>query len=171
MKPLNNDRLEYINFMEVKDMDVNSFINKVAPGAISTMHTRGILASLSISQAALESGWGSHAPGNNLFGIKANGFKGATQILTTTEIIKGKAVEIKDTFRAYPTWAASIDDHAIFLVTNRRYKNIIGSSDYRIACQSVQSDGYSTSPYYAQVLISIIEKHGLAKYDKAAIVK
>jgi flagellum-specific peptidoglycan hydrolase FlgJ len=157
--------------MEVKDMDVNSFIDTVASGAISTMHSRGILASLSIAQAALESGWGFHAPGNNLFGIKANGFKGTTQVITTTEVIKGKKVIMKDKFRVYPSWAASIEDHAVFLVTNSRYKNLIGNRDYRIACQRLQADGYSTSPYYAQELIALIEKHGLTKYDKAVIMK
>ncbi len=149
-------------------MDTKSFICKVAPGAVNTMCSRGILASLSIAQAALESGWGEHAPGNNLFGIKANGWKGATQVLITTEVIKGKKVIVKDIFRAYPSWAASIDDHAAFLISNKRYKNLIGGRDYRIACQNIQADGYSTAPNYAQVLISIIEKYGLARYDKAA---
>lgn len=147
-------------------MEAQIFINKIAQGAVNTMKKRGILASLSIAQAILESGWGEHAPENNLFGIKANGWKGKTQILETTECIKGKTVHIKDTFRAYESWEASVDDHANFLVTNSRYKNLIGQKNFKLACQYIQTDGYATAPNYAQSLIALIEKYSLNKYDK-----
>jgi flagellum-specific peptidoglycan hydrolase FlgJ len=147
-------------------MEAQIFIDKIAIGAKNTMKQRGILASVSIAQAILESGWGEHSPCNNLFGIKANGWKGAVQTLATTEVIKGKTVHIMDTFRAYPTLEASIEDHGAFLVQNIRYKNIIGQKNFKLACQYLQTDGYSTSPYYAQTLISLIEKYGLNKYDK-----
>jgi flagellum-specific peptidoglycan hydrolase FlgJ len=153
-------------------MDTKAFIDNVLQGAVDTMHKHGILASVSIAQAALESGWGSHAPGNNLFGIKANGWTGKNvQMLATTEVLKGKTVHITAAFRAYPNWAASIDDHAAFLVENIRYKNLIRQKDFKIACVNLQKDGYSTSPYYSQTLISLIEQYGLAKYDLVTVAK
>lgn len=54
-------------------MDPLLFIERIAPMAMVNMRIYGILASVTIAQAALESGWGAHAPGNNLFGIKGVG--------------------------------------------------------------------------------------------------
>lgn len=155
----------HIKFQEAKVMDKNSFIAAVSPGAVAGMHAQGILASVSVAQAILESGWGSHAPGNNLFGIKANGWKGKTQQLTTTEYVKGRTVTIKAWFRAYDNWSASIEDHAAFLAGLGRYRNLIGQKDYRIVAQRLQADGYATEPNYAQQLIALVEQYGLVKYD------
>jgi hypothetical protein len=125
-----------------------------------------ILASVSIAQAAVESGWGASAPGNNLFGIKANGWTGKTQVLKTTEIVDGKAISVKASFRAYRSWAQSMDDHGAFLASNSRYANILGVSDYHTACHRLQADGYSTSPSYANLLIGIINQYRLYQYDR-----
>lgn len=149
-------------------MKQSEFIGRVRGGAQESMKNYGILASLTIAQAILESGWGEHAPGNNLFGIKANGWKGKTQTLTTTEYVKGKAVKVKAKFRVYDSWDESIEDHAKFLRTNGRYKNLIGEKNYRLACQKIQSDGYATSPTYAQKLIKLIEQYSLTQYDNLA---
>jgi flagellum-specific peptidoglycan hydrolase FlgJ len=51
-------------------MEKQAFINGIKTGAIAGMTKYGILASLTIAQAILESSWGDSAPGNNLFGIK-----------------------------------------------------------------------------------------------------
>ena len=49
-----------------------------------------------VSQAALESGWGKSAIGNNLFGItKGSTWNGAVQLVTTTEIFKTNTVSFK----------------------------------------------------------------------------
>jgi hypothetical protein len=146
-------------------MNPNAFIKKIAPGAQETMRNCGILSSLTIAQAALESGWGAHAPGNNLFGIKANGWSGRTQVLKTKEYIGGETVVTYQLFRVYSSWAQSVDDHASFLLKHRRYKNVIGVRDYRTACRLIQQDGYATSPEYALVLIGLIEKYQLNLYD------
>lgn len=141
------------------------FIARVAPGAKSAMKNSGILSSLTISQAILESDWGTHAPGNNLFGIKALGWTGRTQILRTTEYYHGKNVVINDVFRVYNSWTESIEDHACFLLRNPRYRNIIGVTDYKTACRRIQEDGYATSQGYSQQLINLITKYKLYRYD------
>lgn len=146
-------------------MSTSSFIAAVSPGAKAAQKSRKILASLSIAQAALESGWGVHAPGNMLFGIKANGWTGKTQVLTTTEEINGKTITIKDTFRAYDSWAESIADHAAFLASNSRYANLIGNTNYKAVCALIQVDGYATESNYATQLIALIEKYKLNSYD------
>jgi hypothetical protein len=146
-------------------LSTQSFINQIAPGAQEAMRKYGVLASLSIAQAALESGWGAHAPGNNLFGIKSNGWMGTTQVLTTTEEINNKTITIKDLFRAYASWAASIEDHALFLVKNSRYRNLIGVTDYQTVCNRIKADGYATESSYATSLITLIQKYKLYIYD------
>jgi hypothetical protein len=146
-------------------MMTKAFISKVGSGAQAAQKTYGILASLSIAQAILESGWGLHAPGNMLFGIKANGWTGKTQVLTTKEYVNGKAITIKDTFRAYTSWTDSIIDHAAFLVANRRYANLVNCTNYKTACVLIQADGYATDPTYSKQLISLIEQYGLHSYD------
>jgi len=55
-------------------MDKKQFINSIKEGALKGNVDYGILASLTIAQAILESGWGSSKlsqNANNLFGIKA----------------------------------------------------------------------------------------------------
>ncbi len=48
------------------------------------------------AQAALESGWGKYAIGNNLFGItKGSTWKGAVQLVTTTEYFSRNNVTFK----------------------------------------------------------------------------
>ena len=100
------------------ELSTQSFINQIAPGAQTAMKQHGILASLTIAQAALESGWGGHTYGaNNLFGIKANGWPGRTVLISTREqAADGSYYTIKALFRAYDSWAQSVDDHALFLV-------------------------------------------------------
>lgn len=49
-----------------------------------------------LSQAALESGWGKSAIGNNLFGItKGSTWTGAVQLVTTREVFKTNTVTFK----------------------------------------------------------------------------
>jgi len=146
------------------------FIKKISPGAQAAQQKYNILASLTIAQAILESGWGAHAPGNNLFGIKANGWTGETQILYTHEVYYGKSVYVNDVFRVYDSWADSVADHTLFLKQNNRYKNLIGCKDYTTACKVILQDGYATEPDYAETLIGIIEKYKLYTYNTLPII-
>ena len=63
--------------------------------SLRTEKSHKIPALLTLAQAALESGWGEHAPGNNFFGIKAGTkWTGPTQTLMTSEEIRGKKIRI-----------------------------------------------------------------------------
>lgn len=147
-------------------MKPSCFIEKIAPGAVSTMKSSGIPASLTIAQAALESGWGEHAPGNNLFGIKANGWKGKLCYINTREYVGGKYKTVRCALRAYSSWAESVKDHAAFLTGSKRYENIIGVTDYEEDCRRIKADGYATAPDYAEILAGIIRKYRLYDYDR-----
>ncbi|OPH56634.1 hypothetical protein BC351_27200 [Paenibacillus ferrarius] len=142
-------------------MSKESFIDQVAPAAQADMVGYGILASVTIAQAILESGWGRSAPGNNLFGIKGSGQQQATQ-----EFINGKWVQIVDGFRVYESWADSIRDHSLLLAQNQRYKNVLNERNYQIASKELQRAGYATDPKYADKLIQIIEGSDLTRFDQ-----
>lgn len=149
-------------------MTSQTFIERIAEGAVEEMVTSGVLASLTIAQAALETGWGASVPGNNLFGIKGSG---TTQ--ETREYINGQWVTVRAGFRAYASWEDSIKDHSRFLHENRRYANAgffahSAVGDYAGAARALQAAGYATDPNYAAKLISIIEGNGLTAYDREA---
>lgn len=142
------------------------FINSIKDGAIKAMKEYGICASLTIAQAILESGWGQNAPGNNLFGIKwTEGCGYESQDLATQECYNGVWQNIVAPFRKYDSLADSVYDHAMFLVQNSNYANLLGVTDYKQACKLIQEDGYATAPDYADSLIEIIEENKLYEYD------
>lgn len=149
-------------------MDKATFIAAIAPFAIADQIRTGVLASITIAQAALESGWGVSAPGNNLFGIKGTG-----QDLVTREFANGHFIDVVNGFRVYDSWEGSVIDHSDFLIANRRFAAAgfferSARLDYFGAALALQAAGYATDPDYATKLISIIETNGLAKYDSAA---
>jgi flagellum-specific peptidoglycan hydrolase FlgJ len=128
-----------------------NFINTIKDKAIADMKQYGILASLTIAQAILESGWGQTMLAEdykNLFGIKAsNSWTGKTASLYTQEWDGSKYIRVKANWRVYGTWYDSISDHTKLLTTTR-YKSLIGITDYKEACRLVKECGYATSPTY-----------------------
>lgn len=152
-------------------MDQQAFINLIKEGAIKAQQEFGICASLTIAQAILESGWGSSASGNNLFGIKwKDGCGYEAQTLETKEYYKGVWQTINAQFRAYKSLADSIYDHAQFLVQSSTYANLLGVKDYKVACKLIKEDGYATDPNYANQLIDIIERVKLYQFDNTEVV-
>ena len=151
-------------------MNSKEFINLVKDGAIKAQQEHGVLASLTIAQGILESGWGKYAPGNNLFGIKwTNGCGYNKQLRRTREVYGGKEVYINDYFRAYNSLADSVYDHAQFLIVNSRYANLLWKTDYKEVCTLIQRDGYATALNYTKLLIQIIEENQLYQYDNISI--
>jgi|GEM_PF-1530691 murein L,D-transpeptidase YcbB/YkuD len=150
-------------------MSNQAFINEIASGAVKAQQEYGICASLTIAQAILESGWGSSAPGNNLFGIKWTAGCGyARQVRATKEYINGRWESIDAEFRVYASLSDSVYDHACFLVNNSRYHNLLGVTNYITACNLIKQDGYATDPNYPSQLIEIIQANNLERFDNSA---
>jgi flagellar protein FlgJ len=147
-------------------MTPQDFIAAIGPAARTSMQTSKVPASFTVAEAALETGWGAHAPGFNLFGIKATpDWKGATTMLTTHEVVRGKTVEVQALFRAYPNWLASIEDHATFLLTNPRYEPAFAYTSGTTFAMAIAAAGYATDPQYASKIVSIIKSHNLSQLD------
>ncbi|MCR8636197.1 glycoside hydrolase family 73 protein [Paenibacillus radicis (ex Xue et al. 2023)] len=150
-------------------MNPQQFINTLAPTAVAEMHRTRILASITIAQGALESGWGAYAPGNNLFGIKGSG-----QLQETKEFINGHWADVVDGFRVYDDWIGSVIDHSQFLMENGRYAKAgffehCTAKNYKEAAYSLQKAGYATDPSYASKLISIVQSWDLEQYDRITL--
>jgi len=129
----------------------------------------GIFPETLISQAILESqGIGSDGKyyvggsklskeANNLFGIKANRWKGKTYNIDTGEVLNGRKVVVNANFRVYNTVKDSIKDYIKFLQENPRYKDALQSVDYSTQNKRLQSAGYATGSNYADTLNSVIK--------------
>jgi len=142
------------------------FINAIAPAACTSAVTTKIPASFTVAEAALESGWGSAAPGMNLFGIKADpSWQGPVTIQNTREFLNGAWTMAQARFRAYTDWLGSITDHAQFLLTNPRYQSAFACANGCDFAHAVQAAGYATDPSYAAKIISIINAHNLIALD------
>lgn len=144
-----------------------AFINKIGPMAMADMKATGILASLTIAQAILESGWGKSklaTEANNLFGIKGT-YNGQGYTCKTQEWDGSKFITVEATFRKYPSWAESLADHSDLFNRLDRYKKLRGLTDYKLACKYVYEAGYATDPGYTDKLISLIEKYNLTAWD------
>ena len=148
-----------------------TFFEKLKPMAITDMRETGILASLTASQAFIESSNGNSGltqKANNLFGIKGS-YNGQSVKMLTTEYYNGVACRVYADFRKYPNWLTSVGDHSALFNRLARYKNLRGETDYVKACNNVAKDGYATSPVYATTLLTKINRYKLYEWDAEAL--
>jgi len=145
------------------------FIAAIGPAARASMSKTKIPASFTIAEAALESGWGKSqlaAQAFNLFGVKADSsWTGAVLAMPTREFLRGQWVMVPARWRKYSGWQGCLDDHAAFLLTNKRYKAAFAFASGEPFARAVAAAGYATDPQYAQKIISVIRSHDLAQFD------
>lgn len=127
-----------------------SFISTMWPLAVQAGQRTGVDPRLIVAQAALESGWGQHAPGNNFFGIKSHGAPNG-QTLPTAEYDSstGRMAPQSDSFRQYGSMADSVNDYANFLLTNGRYGALRSAAGLDAQLSALGRSGYATDPNYA----------------------
>ena len=148
-----------------------NFIKTVGALASADMKKSGVLASLTIAQAITETAWGTSglaAEAKALFVIKdTKSRKRKVYCKDTKECYDGvNLVAVKsEAFRAYDSWEESVTDNSAFLKANKRYKEVIGETDYKKACNAIKAAGYATDPEYANKLIEIIEQYKLTVFD------
>lgn len=154
------------------------FIDQIEEAAIVGYRDTGVLPSITISQAILESSWGKSElalKGKNLYGIKADSswFGRKIQFLT-----KENYSDVENAyFRKYSNWQESIEDYLKFLSQNKRYRNygLFDKKDYKSQAQALEDAGYATTrnalgeKIYADKLIKIIESRKLYEIDKKVI--
>lgn len=149
----------------------SNFLKKVGPLARADYQRTGILASVTLAQAILESGWGRSSlakKSNNLFGItkgrsmwKGGGWDGSSS----------SATKSGTRFRKYSCIEDSISDHSAYLRNckngrHKRYAGITKTKSYRKQFQIIRKGGYCTSSSYVSQLCHIVKRYHLTKYDK-----
>ena len=147
-----------------------NFIESVAQGAINGWTKYGVLPSVTVAQAILESGWGQSGlstQAHNLFGIKGS-YNGQYVTMQTREVYNGQSYYIYDNFRKYANNSESVEDHGNFLYSNSRYANLLGDQSYASVARKLQADGYATDPSYASSLIKLVEMYNLTQLDNIA---
>ena len=140
---------------------VNVFFNNLAPIVVNEYIRRHgeyrLYPSTVLAMAALESGYNLNA--ETLFGIKGEG-----QVLDTTEYIDGKYVNVKDSFKLYPSISASVQG-LYDLMQIERYHPACDCVEWEEECRQIQKCGYATDPEYSDKLISIINSYQLTMFN------
>ncbi len=166
------------------DQFLKTYADTITAATLGT----GVLPSVVIAQAALETGWGDSIKraANNMFGIKGTNWNGKVISLNTTEYVGGVKKSIAGTgktydsydlaladganrytiFRVYSSVKASIEDHNKLITSASRYKPVLAETTPEGQARALQNCGYSTSANYAQSLINIINQYNLTEYDK-----
>lgn len=134
--------------------DRDAFIASLFPAAEETGRRIGVDPRIILAQAALESNWGRSAPGNNFFGIKSHGVPGGN-VLATTEVVNGRPVQIRDSFRAFASPADSVQGYGDFISRNPRYAAFRSAQGLDAQLAALGKSGYATDPDYAAKVGSI----------------
>ena len=168
----------------LKGLSEADAVKKVGALFTADQKKSGILASVSLAQFILESGYGSTElaqNANNCFGMKkslsGNTWAGSTwdgksiyTKKTQEDDGTGKLYTITADFRKYPCVEDSIADHSAYLLgamngSKKRYAGLQGCIDYKKAVQIIKDGGYATDTKYVSKICSIIERWNLTEYD------
>ncbi len=161
------------NQQENEAQSHQQFIERLVPHAQELQDGYGVLPSIILGQAILESNWGKSTLAskyNNLFGIKAYGDQRKVS-LETKEFVNEEWITIQGDFKVYDSWEQSMDDHTQLFVQGvdwnpALYEKVITATNYQEAAQALQDAGYATDPGYAQKIIQVIETYQLNQYDR-----
>ncbi|MCD7812153.1 MAG: glucosaminidase domain-containing protein [Ruminococcus sp.] len=169
--------------LELANMQNEDIIQCIGELCAADMETSGILASVSLAQFILESGYGKSElaqMANNCFGMKCSlsgntwdgsAWDGVSEYTKETqEYVDGSYVTVTADFRAYPDVETSISDHSAYLLgakngSSLRYDGLKGEKDYKKAVQIIKDGGYATAPDYVDKVCDIIERYSLTDYD------
>ena len=168
-------------FASLSESDV---VKKVGGLFTADQKKTGILASVSLAQFILESGYGKTElaqKANNCFGMKkslsGNTWSGSTWDGNSVYTKKtqeddgtGQLYTVTADFRKYPCVEDSIGDHSAYLLgakngSKLRYAGLNGCTDYKKAIQIIKDGGYATDTSYVSKICSIIERWNLTQYD------
>lgn len=165
-------------------MTEKEFVQTIGSLAMADMKKTGVLASVTVAQACLESGYGTTdlaVKANNLFGMKCvlsgNTWKsvwdGKSKYtkFTKEEYKPGVITQVKADFRKYPSVEQSINDHSLYLTQAKngsklRYAGLVGEKNYRKAIQIIKNGGYATDSKYVDKICNLIERWNLTQFDK-----
>lgn len=158
-----------------------AFVARIWPHARQAADALGVDPRALVAQAALETAWGKRLPnhadgssGNNLFGIKATGWKGRAVTAGTHEYVAGVRRNENASFRAYDSIGESFNDYVRLLKSNARYAGALAAgTDVAGFARGLQRGGYATDPQYANKIAAIADgstvTRALAAIERAQV--
>lgn len=159
---------------EGENRNKDEFIQRLSKPCIENYKKYGVLPSISMAQAILESSWGTSELAreyNNYYGIKASSaWTGPVINFSTQENYNDT---IKANFRVYSSLDESVYDLGQFLKNNSRYteNGLFTAKNYIEQANALENAGYATvknetgEAIYADMLIDIIRENNLMIYD------
>lgn len=152
------------------------YINAVAGMAQQSQAAHRVPASVSIAQSILETGWGGSTLSvyaHNYFGIKCKATPspyqlGCVEKASLEYFDPANPVSVVSPFRSYASAADSFVDHGYFLATNTRYAAAFSTTTADDFIRAVAAAGYATDPTYADMIISIMQRYDLYRFDSGA---
>lgn len=151
-----------------------TWLNSMAPYAQELQQKYGILASISLAQAAHESNWNNSelsSKYHNFYGVKAGPTQKSVK-LPTSEFVNNQWVTVDAPFRVYDSWQQSMLDHTLLMMRGttespQRYYYVLHAKNYVAAANALVKAGYATDPAYATRVINIIKTYRLDRFDTA----
>jgi hypothetical protein len=156
------------------------FVRLFGPYAKASEAKTGVPGLVTLAQAAVESGWGARAAGNNFFGIKARASDApdTRQLWRTREVLSRPDIRsfpevisvtpradgrytyvVKDWFRVFASPELAFVSHGALLRRNKRYaKAFQYQNDPYGFMAEVAKAGYATDPNYAKVVQSVMRR-------------
>lgn len=172
------------------DYTPEAWISLLAPDAMAVAENNGLLASVMLAQASLETGWGKTdlAKRHNIFGMKADlinstwkewsVWDGRIYEKYSPEERNGKVEMVKSAFRVYSSYRQCMEDYAGFLLHVRndkglKYARIKGITNPAEAINIIyigtgtekNPEGYATDSGYRTKVLNLIKKYNLTQYD------
>ena len=154
----------FSNFFLFPQNKAEVYISSYKDIAVAEMNQFGIPASITLAQGILESGNGESrlaTEGKNHFGIKCHDNWNGETIIEDDD-------ENGECFRKYSKVADSYRDHSLFLTERERYSSLfdLSPTNYKAWAKGLKKAGYATNPKYPSLLIDLIEKYDLSRFDK-----
>ena len=112
-------------------------MSRIGEMARHNQRKNNILATVTVAQAILETGYGSVKPHNNLFGIYGGRYS--------------SEVESMEGYNAY---------------IRKYFPSLIGCRNYYTYASRIGNGGYAQAGGYTSALLQIISQNGLTKYAK-----
>ena len=153
-------------------MSPTQFLSLLGASATHLYQTTPLFASVTLAQAADETGWLAFLPHDihtgqnsyNIYGVKGVGPAGSVECYTQ-EWQNGAYVTILAQFAAYENYFQSLQSRAHLLLTDAQYHAVLQAATPFAQCYALQDCGYATSPTYGQTLSSIIRDFDLTRFD------
>ena len=151
----------------MEDEAVKSYLRRFTRLALDEAEQFGILPSIKLGQAILESGAGSSRlaqEGKNHFGLKHRNWEGDMAAEVKGIIYASDDCPDRCAFTSFKTDWAGWRAHSLVL-SAERYDKVRSAQNYEKAAQALSEAGYAADPHYWRKLVRVIEKYKLFVLD------